>query len=322
MSETQHDLADDLREALRSLREETPANQMARASILAAVHNDPAMYAVALEETAYPQAELDLHLEDEIGAEHETRADWFGHFVARFSSAVNEVTKSMAHKKRNTPGLRVLAPAPGSVRVVLRAPLPSVKTGQTSIEGTDDTSAESRALSLVTALLKMSEQDTDDPTESPFTAATQTLSPMARQRVRSIAKSVIDADWEVRGELFQRGHTLEEFNISPRAAKRLYDELNRTEVIPTSETLQGTIDGQRHSLSTMWFIPDGSARAIEVAITDIDLLDKVTRLSAINDLRVECRFAVYLIVPAGASQAASRSRELESIEPIDPLPDQ
>jgi hypothetical protein len=303
-----------LRAALQDLRDDTSANRLARQSILAGVADDPDLRAIAMEELAYPQAELDLHLRGQQEASHETRADWFGQFVARLSSAVNEVTKSMSKTKRHTPGLRVLAPSRGSVRVVLRAPLPHAS--QKDQLPADDTTAESRALRLVADMFVMAENHDFAADESPLTAAAQSLSPIARQRVRSVARSVIDSDWEIDGTVSQRGRPLEPLHIGKASAQRLWDELKREVEQRTRETRQGKIDGQRHSLSTMWFIPDGQQRAIEVAVTDLELLEEVTRLSAIEGLTVRCEFTVFLSVPPGSADASSRSYELDSIEPL------
>lgn len=305
----------ELRAALRELREDTPQNALARQSLLAAVEPMPALLAAALEELAWPQAEFDLHLSGEGVVEHSTRADWLGRFVTRVSTAVNEVTKSMSHKKRLTPGLLVLAPSPGSVRVVLRAPLPPKEPQTDNVVGADDTTAESRALGVVANLFKLSEEEVRD--ESPLTAAVQSLSPQARQRLRAVTRSVIDADWRIDAELVQRGHRVESVTITPRSAKRLRSELDVEVTTTSQETLQGTIDGQRHSLSTMWFVPVGQARAYEVAVSDFELLTEVTRLSAIENLRVECTFNVFMTVPAGASEATLRSRELVSIREVE-----
>ncbi len=58
-------------------------------------------------------------------------------------------------------------------------------------------------------------------------------------------------------------------------------------------------------------------RAYEVAVSDFELLTEVTRLSAIENLRVECTFNVFMTVPAGASEATLRSRELVSIREVE-----
>jgi hypothetical protein len=280
------------------------------------VADTPDLAAIARQEMAYPQVEVDLHLSDaQSPTDHETRADWFGFFVARMSAAVNEVTKSLTKKRRLTPGLRVLAPTPGSVRVVLRAPMPHGEP-QDAIAA-DDTSAESQALRVLAGMFVMAEDD-DLQEDSPLTATAQSLTPIARQRVRTVAKSIVDAGWQVEGSVSQRGREVQPLRINARSAQRLFDELNKVVQTTTAEVRQGTIDGQRHSLSTMWFIPDGQKRAIEVAVTDFDLLEEVTRLSAIEGMTVRCNFTVFLSIPAGSSEATSRSYELEAIEPIAP----
>lgn len=313
MTEHFPEQAELLREALRELREDTPSNRLARSSILASVQDSPELSAVALEEVAWPQAELDLHLTGETVEDHTTRADWFGRFVTRLSLAVQEVTKSMTSSKRLTPSLQVFAPQSGSVRVIVRAA--GVEATETSgVEGADDTTAESRALHLVAHLMHLSEEGEID-ADSALVAATQSLTPRARQRIRSVTRSVIEAKWEVKGEVTQRGRTLERVRFDAGSAQRLFDELNREHVQTRPETLTGFIDGERRSLSTMWFTPTGVTRAFEVAVKDADLLQEVRRLAAEPDLEVLCEFRVFLTVPAGAKEASSRSRELRSIMP-------
>jgi len=290
-----------------------------RASLAASAVGNPELEDVLRDLTAEPQAMFDLHLSGATVDEHSTRADWFGQFVSRMAVAVKEVSKSLAGKDRMAVGLRVVGPTAGSVRVQLMAPAPI--TTQDELPDSHSMSLESMALRHVAGLMQMAEGDSVASDDSPLTAAVQVLDGRARGAVQSAVKTVIEAGWEIEGEVRQRGHEPEHVVFSPGAAERLSIELQQSVERRESVTLRGYIDGQRHSLGAMWFIRESGGRPVEAAVGDVSLLDEVTSLSVDARQLVEANFEMLVTQPRGDSRSERRSFELRRIRRVPDTPD-
>jgi hypothetical protein len=311
------ELAELLRAALRTSTGDDQADELARASLLAGVvGDDPELLRVFQEETGPTQAELDLHLPGVEGDPHATRADWFGTFVNRMGVAVKDVSKSMTDKSRMAVALRVVAPAPGSVRVVLKAPI--APEGEAEIERVGDgQSVESKALRTVAVLMDLAERGSQEPGETPLTSAAQKLSGQARKSVRAVATSVARAGWDVEGELRQRGQAPESIRLSASGALSLIAEMDKRVETTRPEIIVGRIDGQRHSLGTMWLLPEGKRRAVEAFVADDSLLSEVAELGANPERLVRGEFLVSVTFPEGDAKSPTESYELLRITPVD-----
>lgn len=304
-----------LRAALQESTGDAKVDDLTRASILAGIGDDPELLKVFYEETAPAQTEFDVHVPGLEGDPHATRADWFGIFVSRMGVAVKEVSKSISDKKRLPVSLRVVGPAPGSVRVVLKAPIPP-PDGTAELERTGDgQSIESHALRTVATLMDLAERNLETPERSPLTAAAQKLSGRARKSIRSVAASVTAASWEVEGELRQRGRQPEHIRLSPSGAATLLAEMDKVVESRHPATVIGFIDGQRRSLGAMWLTPEGKKRPIEAFVGDEDLLSQVIDLSTDPSMRVQAEFMVSVTFPEGDSTSPHESYELIGIRP-------
>lgn len=103
------------------------------------------------------QSELDLHLDGEKVHHHEANAESFAQLVRGIADATKEVAKHMLGRQRRTSTLRILAPSPGSVRVVLKAATPEESTGRTA-QNTRTPSVYSTSLDKVAVLLSRAQE--------------------------------------------------------------------------------------------------------------------------------------------------------------------
>ena len=227
-----------LRAALQESTGDAKVDDLTRASILAGIGDDPELLKVFYEETAPAQTEFDVHVPGLEGDPH-ARALTGSASVSRMGVAVKEVSKSISDKKRLPVSLRVVGPAPGSVRVVLKAPIPP-PDGTAELERTGDgQSIESHALRTVATLMDLAERNLETPERSPLTAAAQKLSGRARKSIRSVAASVTAASWEVEGELRQRGRQPEHIRLSPSGAATHNAEMDKVVSLATPQLSLG-----------------------------------------------------------------------------------
>lgn len=311
--------ADALRQAWRALPPaDTFAGRMARRSLEASAKQDPALEPVLFDLQHQSQAELDLHLDGPRVAGHATSATEFANLVRGIAEAVKELTKSALGRDRMVPTLQILAPSPGSVRVVLQ-PAPPEEQPE-AFEGTTTETRESKSLVMVATILARAGSG-DTSTDEVLDGLTAGVPVGAHAGLRRAAKAVVAAQWSVAGVLRQaHGETLRVAVDAAGATRLLYALEARTED-EQEVTVQGQIDGQRRSLGAMWFVPATGA-AFEAAVSDPTVLARVATLAA-TDQVVRARFNVLTKSLAGAGGGARRSYSLRSIEPLErdtPLP--
>lgn len=299
------------REAWRSLPDEsTFAGRLARQSLEASARQDPALEKVLFEVQNHAQSELDLHLDGDAVSEHATSALQFADLIRGIAEAVKEVSKSAMGRKRLPTTLQVLAPMPGSVRVVLRAEPPAERDGV--VRGTDSSTQDSSSLATVANILARAGATDDGDVLSGLTTG---LAIGAHPGLRRAAKAVAKAGWRMEGTLRRPQTDPIKLRVDAAGATRLLQALDaRTEKTESLE-LTGQIDGQRRSVGAMWFVPVGSA-SFEAAVPDADLLDRVASLAATAQ-PVRARFQVVTRAPAGATSGARRTFALKAVEVAD-----
>lgn len=300
-----------LRSALRSSTGESRFARLARNSLLALV--DPAdneETQVYLEETAPEQAELDLHLMGGGVTGHATNAHAFSLFVSGISEAVKETAKATAGKGSYTEGLLIEGAAPGSVRIVLRAPQPT--TAESSIDDvTSGPTVDSQALLQVGSLLSHAGEGDED---SPLLAEVRQLPGKALRGLKRASRSAAAAGWDIEGVVRQRGRGADRIKLSRDGAKRLVSALDDTTAVTSYERLIAKIDGARQSINTVWFAPDVGGVPVRAGVPDVELLKKVARLGADPDGLVEAHFRVVTSTTSGENPRTQKSRVLIGVE--------
>ncbi|BBY43237.1 hypothetical protein [Mycolicibacterium celeriflavum] len=259
------------------------------------------------------QAEVDLHLEGPGVENHATNAKYFAQFVSGISDAVKETAKARAGKGRYSEHLLIEGVGPGSVRVVLRAPTPTVPEGDRPIDEISASSVDSDALRSIVAILTHASSDDD---ESPLVAELLDLPPQARRGLKRATKTTNEAGWNIRGSIRQRNVGAEDVALTPQGAFRLRQGLDAQVESRTEETMAGNIDGFRRSLSTLYFQPENSARIIQAAVFDPEIAAAITDLFSEPDLMVEVVFEVIESYLPGDKTHPRRSRSVQSIRRI------
>ncbi|MBA4023884.1 MAG: hypothetical protein C0482_16115 [Gordonia sp.] len=314
MPEPDAELLSQLNDALRDVATDTPANLALRSTIRTGiVRDDPTLVDLYERIVGPEQAEVDFHL-DGAGVEgHATNAKLFSKFVSGISEAVKETAKAKAGKGRYTEGLLIDGgPGPGSVRVVLRAPEPpaTAKNEPPLDPSLPNSTVESEALRSVAAILSHASSEEED---SPMLAELTALPMGARRGLKRVANSARDAGWEIKGSIRQRNYGATNVELTADGAFRLKLGLDAQIDRRADETVTGTIDGFRRSLSTLYFQPAGGGRIIQAAVSDGALADSISELFADKNSVVEVVFDVIESFLPGDDSRIRKSRSVRQV---------
>ncbi|TAM71334.1 MAG: hypothetical protein EPN48_01830 [Microbacteriaceae bacterium] len=290
------------------------ASRLQRQSLEALAAENDALRPVLFELVNRAQSELDLHLVGETVHHHEANAESFAELVRGITDATKEVAKHMLGRQRRTSTLRILAPSPGSVRVVLKAATPEESTGRTA-QSTRTPSVDSTSLDAVAVLLSRAQQEGANVTDDVLSGLAANLPQKAHAGLRRAAKAIDAQDWDITGELRSQ-HGFQPVHVGPDGAKALLRVLDERQESSTNANLSGAIDGTRRSIGALWFTPDGAA-AIEAAVPSPELMEQAVQHDAANQ-RVRAEFDVVTIVGKGANP---RRRQVYTLRSIEPLPD-
>ena len=194
------------------------------------------------------RAQLDLHIADaKSDSGHETSAAALGEFLQRVAKAVRELAKSGREGLRLRGDLNVLAPSPGSVRVVF-------------VEQEDDRPADARSQSAYLWGLGMERlAETFDLAVSGDDAldgAVTSYSLAAREALKSLGQTVAERGWSVAGTLTDREGSSRSTGLTVHAADRMVDAVRRQPSKIRAVRTLGNLDGWRWSNSTLRFIQD------------------------------------------------------------------
>jgi len=253
------------------------------------------------------QTELDLHLLGANVIDHATRADWLGIFMNRTAQAVKELAKGIAGKERHTPGLLVEGPGQGSVRVVFRSP-PQPKQS-VPMPGTDVETLDGKALHQFASLFLLAEDETDL-----LDASVRQLPGAARQAMKHVGQSVIDASWSIEGNLAARGRDVQRVVISPNGAANLVRAVGEQAAETATQRIPGAVDGWTWSKSVMDFQPT-TGRSFR-AVVPPDLQELVAAINGQPNHDAVGRFIVTTNYPSGDFSYQRKSYVLESIEAV------
>jgi len=305
---------DEFRDAWHAAEGDDFASRLQRQSLEALAAENDALRVVLFELRNRAQSELDLHLEGETVHGHEANAESFAQFVRGVADATKEVAKHLLDRQRRSSTLRILAPSPGSVRVVLKAASPEEAGGRTA-QNTRTPSVDSKSLDIVAVLLARSEAEGGSFTDDVLSGLAADLPQKAHAGLKRAAKAIDDQDWDVAGELRSQ-HGFQPVHVGPLGAKALLRVLEERQESSTTTTVAGAIDGTRRSIGALWFTPDGLG-AIEAAVPSPELMEEAVQHDAANQ-RVRAEFDVVTIIGKGANP---RRRQIYTLRSIEPLPD-
>ncbi|ORL03396.1 hypothetical protein A6F55_09245 [Prescottella equi] len=262
------------------------------------------------------QTELDLHLDGVSVQGHSTVAESFGRFITRTAIAVKEIAKSRLNRLQYPANLQILAPAPGSVRVVFRSPAPpeDAEAGLTPADEVD--SIEGEALGIVAELVALAQSA--GPENDELEDSLRRLHGGARNAVRLMAQSVVDGQWEISGELRRGSGHRSSVAISSATAERLARAASElTGEVEPGKSIDGKVDGWLWSEGQMTFLPS-IGRSFKATVPG-HLQGSVLRFLE-SKREVTGIFTVTTTYPPGDDRAATRSYELTGISEVEADP--
>lgn len=311
------DHAASLRRSIRDAQTIGPASEILLNSLHASLaHGGPDLVQVWDEETSPVQASLDLHLEGSGVKNHMTRVDQLALFVAGINDAVKAVVRENTGRQRLHRNLLVEGVQPGSVRVSLRAdaPLPAQGTPHDApLAGLERfaSSPDSAALRLVARLF------TEASDETPEIDGDVSVLPMrARQGLAKALRAAEKADWEIEGDLSQRGLGKSRVELSRRGIKALNLSLEAHEYTTKLEYIVGTIDGFRRSMGRLYLAPSGGGQPLTISVQSDALIREVAVLATEPERPVLANIETVSVLDPGQEGRAA-GRILVSIGPAD-----
>ncbi|WP_043668138.1 hypothetical protein [Clavibacter michiganensis] len=305
-------VADELRRAWHNLPgSDTPAGRMARKSLIAFASQKPELENILFQLEHSYQAEMDLHLEGASTERHQTDAVKFADLIRGIADSVKEISKAAMGRDRLATTLQVVAPMPGSVRVLLRPAPPSTHD---TLEESESETRDSYSLAIVATVLARAGEERPD---SSLGLLATGVPQGAYAGLRRAARAVVQADWTVEGILRRPAGDWTPIRITPAAAAGLLAALDLEVREEDTVEVEGHLDGQRRSIGAMWFVPQ-IGRMFEASVTDPTVLDQVADLTA-RHVRVRARFAVVSYSPAGSTEGVRKTYSLESISAIEDL---
>lgn len=284
------------------------ADQLSREGMLISIGDDTELVDEWHRLVGSEQAVFDLHLAGAGVEDNATRADQFAQFVSRIGATVHAKAKDTAGLQRYPHKLLIQGAEPGSVRVVLRVPVPQIPDGQQVQDATVASSVDSDALRLVASILAHGDDMSDD---SVVTSEIQSLPVPARVSLRKAMEGVQKAGWEIQGSISQRGYGYTDVALTTAGAARLRHELAVTEPVIRHAELFGKINGTKDIEGVLWFEPEGGSEFRAVVGDDPQLRDKIVELQ-LGHPRVRAEFVIYE-TQSPDGNTMMRSRKLEKV---------
>ncbi|MGL4304787.1 MAG: hypothetical protein ACRCSF_01410 [Mycobacteriaceae bacterium] len=279
------------------------------------VIGDPEAEKVWAEETSPEQATLDLHLEGDNIHENSTNAKKFTDFISGLILAVKETVKDRLGRGSYVEDLLIQGALPGSVRIILRAPIPSISLEAIVDTATIASTADSDAIRSIASILKHADDEAED---SPLMAEVHGLPMQARMGLKRVAKSVSKAGWNIEGTISQRGFESGAINLSIQGAKRLEHALIANVPMRRTEIMFGLVHGTKDIEGIMWFQPE-NGRVFRAKMKDDNNFRKKAIELQIDHPRVRAVFEIFESIPVGDQTASKVSRVLQELELATPL---
>lgn len=263
------------------------------------------------------QIEVDLHITGNEADIHAVKATKFSDFVSNMAESVKIIARANAGVKQWKHNLLVLAPEPGSFRVVLTVPPGDISREDIeTLVGTDQETFDSKALGIVANVMNLAQAVTigESNDTSPLTAAISLLPAQAKSSIAKLGKAVTEAGWGIEG--FVRSPFQNEsfpLKMSSEGALTLTKAASITSLTREQKTLVGKLDGVRWSTSSVWLIPTDN-RPIETVTFSRSLLEQaVSIIEEDIEQEVTAQLEVLTEPPTGTRSFTKRSYHLTSL---------
>ncbi|WP_147441716.1 hypothetical protein [Mycetocola lacteus] len=288
------------------------ASRMARRSLEALAQDNETLTKALFSLKNKSQSELDLHLEGGSVFGHETDAEPFANFIRAISDACKEVAKQALGRERRKSTLRILAPAPGSVHLVLKVPAPA-ENGVQSEQVTRTPTADSRSLDMIARVLARSEKASETAqADDVLSGLTALLPAKAHIALRRAAEVIGSQNWDIEGQL-RSVDGFSDVSVTSAGAARLLAVLTERVETESKTELIGVIDGHRRSRESLWFSTD-SHSSFEAAVPDPELFESVAAAAASNS-PVRAVFEVLTVTGGGKNPTERKIYRLVKMTP-------
>lgn len=215
-------------------------DMLRRRSLSAGASQHPDLAPVVRSLELGQRAQLDLHLAGhEREDQHETSASKLGEFLKRCADAVRALAKSGSPISRLHGDLRVLAPSPGSVRIVF------VEQARDEDEGQSFGLWE-LGMARLAETFDLAESGDDG-----LSGAVDSYSLQARRALELLGKTVAEQEWVIKGSHVSRDGSSRPTGLTQYSADRLVDAASRTKTDSKPYSTAGALDGWRWSNSTL-----------------------------------------------------------------------
>ncbi|MFF2621312.1 hypothetical protein [Oerskovia jenensis] len=292
-----------LRDAWNSSTGDAFVDSLLRQSLSAQASTAPEQLSTLRALQLAGRSQLDLHLEGRSESNHEAKASALGEFLTRAAAALRAVSKSVAGIDRIWGDVNVLAPAPGSVRIVL------VEQGDLHLpEGARQSQdAWAEGMERVASTFELADEGRDE-----LDASLLDLDLKSRNALRLLGQTVSESAWGIAGSLVSRDGAQRSIKLSSSGARRLVEAASAVPTRTASLETPGVVDGWRWSNSTVRLVPDRGA-AID-AFVPKRLQHVVADANAHRGLRVDALFSVIESVSKSRSAETKTSYTLEDLK--------
>lgn len=273
------------------------ADALRRQSLVAMARQDPALTETIAALEADDRTRMDLHLNGALESRHETSARLLGQFLVRLNEAVKAIARSTSGLPRLLGDLSIVAPAPGSVRIVLLEDAFRASTPERQH------SRDAWADGIQRLAQTFGQAQNDD---EALGGALLELDLVAREAVRLLAQTMEEAEWSVEGALVGRdGHTTS-LALSALGVSRLRRVATMRDGQVTTRTLIGVVNSWDWPTASMKLKPSGGGRRLKAYVPGA-LRTRVASLNTTPDRQVEVQFQEVLTVSATGHARVART---------------
>lgn len=281
----------------------TPAGRLARSTIMTNAATDQQARRILNDITGH-QDRLEIRLTGAGIHDHSASADRLGKFMKAMSAVLKDMAKARAGIDRIRDGILVTAPAAGSLVVTFDVE-PTPRKG--ALHETDSEAIENAAMRQLTSIfLQADDQDSDV-----LDATIHGLQGKSRRSLKSVAKVIAEAGWDVEGDLIQRNGERVRITLTHRASYRILDAVNESGQEVEMVQAAGQLDSWVWSRQTMRLIL-ASGKAIEASVPN-DLSSLVAQYNALH-ANVDANLRRIATFPTGDTGSARYSYTLVEIE--------
>lgn len=282
---------------------QTPAGQLAREAIETNAAGDAEAQRI-LNDITGRQDRLEIHLDGGGITDHSASADKLGRFMRSMATVLKDMAKASSGTARIRDGILISAPTPGSLILTFDVkPVPRPKNG---LPRTSSDASENAAMRQLASIFLQAQDEESDVLD----ATIHSLRGKPRRSLKSVAKIITEAGWELSGDLVQRDGERASITLTSKATYRILDAVKESRHETDTVTASGQVDTWSWSRQTMR-LELANGQAIE-AYVPLDLASPVAHYNA-ERVNVDTSLERLTTYPTGDAGSARYSFTLQGI---------